>query len=256
MAYAFRLRQGPKTLVRISFNDLPVMRQPSRDAKDDLRPASHLLVPGKNTMRLEVWEGPPSLDSPSIQGIVDLALYEIESERLLGQIVWPDAAIARGLPADEHLPFRGEVELEIDAAHPAPVYADAPREEVPATGTPAQREALARIHDALVRQDARAFLAENRLKLSENKRYNGATAHNDEASLTRAYEARFARKLHVAPLDDKLLRFEPRADSRACYVTRSDGVPVLHAEVVGDPGLSFSADPVFVKTEGVWTLLL
>lgn len=256
MAYAFRLRQGPRTLVRVSFNDLPVMRQPSRDGKDDLRPASHLLVPGKNTMRLEVWEGPPSEDSPSIQGIVDLALYEIESEQCLAQILWPQAAIERGLAESERMPFRHEVELEIPATHPPPVYAEAAREEVPPNGTPGQREAVQRLHEALVREDASAFLSENRLKLAENRRYYGATPGNDDEAIRRSYAARFARRLAVEPLDDKVMRFEPRADSRACYVTRTDGKPVLHAAIVGEPALSFSSDPVFVKNEGVWTLLL
>jgi hypothetical protein len=256
MAYAFRLRQGPKTLVRISFNDLPVVRQPSRGSKDDLRPANHLLVPGKNTMRLEVWPGPPSPDSPSIQGIVDLGLYEIESERLLAQILWPQAAVERGLPPDEHLPFRHEVEFEIDETHPPPVYAEFPAEDVPPGGTPALREAVAKLHEALVRQDARAFLQAHALKLAENKRYNGATPNNDANTLAAAYEARFAKKLDVAPLDEGLLRFEPRAQGRACYVTRTDGLPVLRAEVAGEPGQFFNADPVFVKDRGDWTLLL
>jgi hypothetical protein len=256
MAYAYRLRQGPKTLVRICFNDLPVVRQPSRGSKDDLRPADHLLVPGKNTMRLEIWDGPPSPDSPGIRGIVELTLHEIESERMLGQIFWPHVAVELGLPEDKHLPFRHEIELDIPETHPPPVYAGSPREEIPPTGTPAQREAVARLHDALVRQDARAFVDQNALKLAENKRFFGATASNDEAAIRSAYEARFAKKLVVAPLDEGLLRFEPRSEGRVCYVTRTDGLPVLRAEVAGEPGQFFAADPVFVRDRGDWTLLL
>lgn len=254
MRYAFRVRQGPKTLVRVSFNDLPVFREASRDFKDTARPADHLLVPGSNQLRLEVWLGPESLDTPEIQGIADVAVFEVETEKVLARIVWPEAAEAQGLP--EIAPFRGEASFAIDEHHPAPAYAEALREEVPEAGTPPQREALARLHDSLVRQDSAAFMTENAFKLDENKRYYGATPDNDRNALTRAFERRFARKLEVAPLDDKQIRFEPRAESRVVFVSRRDGRPVIHATTVGDPGQSFALDPLFVKQAGVWTLLL
>lgn len=257
MRYGFRVRQGPKTIARVSFNDLPAFREASRDFRDTGRAADHLLVPGENVMRLEVWEGPPSLDSPEVQGIVDVTISDAETETALARIAWPALAMSMGQTHGQlEFPFSHTERFEIPLDHPKPIYDEQPPEIIPERGTPDLRAALERLHGTLDKQDARGFVSESRLKLDENRRFYGASDDNAPEGVTRAYEGRFSRKLRVEPLDDELIRFESRAKGRVAYATRTDGRPVIHAEVVADPGQAFSSNPLFVKQAGVWTLFL
>jgi hypothetical protein len=254
--YAYRLRQGPKTIARASLNDLPFVRDPSAAFRDTVRPCDHLLVPGENVLLLEVWDGPPSVDSPLLRGPVDLTIHEVETEKTLTRIAWPALAFAAGqTDATLVMPFVFAAKFAIPEEHPKPIYESNPSERIPEEGTPDLHAAVERLHDALAGRNASAFVGEFSLKLSEQRRFHGDSPELDEKNLIAAYERRFADPLDVRAIDPRDLRFEPRSNGRVAYVTRRDGTPVYSARGVADPGQSFELDPLFVRHDQRWTLL-
>ncbi len=256
MRYAFRLRQGPKTIARASLNDLPFFRAPSSAFQDTARACDHLLVPGENVLALELWDGPPSPDSPEHRGPVHLTVEVVETEEKLAQIAWPALALAAGQKNEElALPWAHAVRFTIPEEHPRAFYEGRPAERIPAEGTPDLRGAVRRIHDALSARNARAFVGEFQLKLEEQRRFYGDSPELDKEGLVGAYERRFADALAVEPIGDEDLTFEARAGGRVAYVTRRDGRPVLSARGVADPGQSFELDPLLVREGPKWSLL-
>lgn len=254
--YAYRLRQGPKTVARVSLNDLPFVRDASSAFRDTVRPCDHLLVPGENVLTVEVWDGPPSPDSPMHRGPVDVTVHEVATERALTRIAWPALALAAGQTDDNLvMPFVFSTKFAVPEEHPRPYYDAHPREVIPEEGTPDLVEAVRRLHDALASRNARAFVGEFSLKLDEQRRFYGDSPDFDSKGLVAAYERRFSDPLSVRPVDPKDLRFEARANGRVAYVTRRDGTPTISARGVTDPGQSFDLDPLFVRHDQRWTLL-
>lgn len=255
--YAFRLRQGPATIARASFNDLPFFKDVSTAWRTTADNADHLLVPGENTMTLDLWDGPPSPDSPTIKGPVELTVLRCEGEEVIELISWPTFAIQAGQdPMALEMPFTWTVKFTLPDDHLKPAYAANPPEEIPREGTPELHAAVAAMHDALARQDARAFVSSFRIKLEDFGRFYGNPREASEGMLIGAYEARFSKKYDVAPLEPELLVFESRADKRAAYVTRKDGKPVLSARrEEGEDIQSFDLDPIFIRRDQTWTLL-
>lgn len=255
--YAFRLRQGPATIARASFNDLPFFREGSLAYRTTADNADHLLVPGENTMTLEIWDGPPSPDAPTIKGPVELSVLRCEGEELIEVIAWPAFAITAGQdPMALEMPFTWTVKFTLPDDHPRSAYDANPGEDVPPEGTPELHAALAKLHDALARQDARAFVDSFRVKLDDFGRFYGNPQEASESVLVRAYEARFAKKFDVAPLEPSELVFESRSKRRAVYVRRKDGRPVLSARrEEGEDIQSFDLDPIFIRRDQIWTLL-
>ena len=128
--YAFRMRQGPATVARAAFNDLPFFREASSEFRNTLNNADHLLVPGENTMTLDVWDGPPSPESPTIKGPV--VLLALDGDDLEGGIMtgisWPAEAIEAGQDPDAlQMPFSMTVQFLVPDDHPPPIYADNPQ---------------------------------------------------------------------------------------------------------------------------------
>ena len=255
--YAFRLRQGPATIARASFNDLPFFRDASTAWRNTADNADHLLVPGENTMTLEVWRGPASPEAPGIEGPVELSALKCEDESAMSLVSWPAFAIDAGEdPMKLTMPFSWTTHFLVPDDHPKPAYASNPPEEVPRDGTPELHEAVRAMHDALARQDARAFVASFRLKLEDYARFYDSPPEASEAMLVRAYEARFTKRYDVAPLEPDTLVFESRAKKRAVYVTRKDGRPVFSARrEEGEDVSSFDLDPIFIRRDKTWTLL-
>jgi hypothetical protein len=256
LSYACRLRQGPKTIARVTLNDLPFVRDPSAAFRDTARPCSHFLVPGENWLTLEVWEGPPSPDSPLHQGPVDVMIQEIETERTLARIAWPAFAISAGQKLEAlEMPFVYTTKFEVPEEHPKPRYDGLPKEAIPEEGTVDLLDAVARLRESLASRNAKAFVGENALKLEEQRRYYGDSRDFDADGLVAAYERRFQDPLDVQSVEPDELRFEGRAKNRVAYVTRKDGRPTISARGVLDPGQSYELDPLFVRHDGRWTLL-
>lgn len=256
MSYACRLRQGPKTIARVTLNDLPFVRDPSSAFRDTARPCSHFLVPGENWLTLEVWDGPVSPDSPQLQGPVDVMIQEIETEKTLARIAWPAFAINAGQKLEAlEMPFYFTTKFELPEEHPKPRYDGLPNESIPEEGTADLLDAVARLRESLASRNAKAFVGENALKLDEQRRFYGDSRDFDPSGLVAAYERRFQDPLAVQPVEPAELRFEGRAKNRVAYVTRKDGRPTISARGVLDPGQSYELDPLFVRHDGRWTLL-
>lgn len=256
--YAYRLRQGPRTIVRATFNDLPFYREPSHSFADTAARCDHLLQPGKNTMSVEVWEGPESPDSPELLGPVRLSLHElvmpIDEEQYIARILWPeDAAARKDDKKPEELPWGLTVQFEMPEDHPRPYYMDLRPEEIPEQGTPDLREAVRRIHDALMQQQPRLFVDEMRLDFEEQRRYYPTDARLSIGSVLPDVEAQFKKRMQVEPLPPEQLRFESRAGGRVALAMRRDGLPVLWAQGIDEQG-HMNIDPMFVRKDGMWTL--
>jgi len=256
--YAYRLRQGPATLVRASFNDLPFYREPSHSFADTTARADHLLVPGENTMAIEVWPGPKSPDSPLLLGPIGLGIYELgatsDDPEPIALIRWPDVAIDRkDDKRPEDLPFAFSMRFKMPEDLLRPYHLDLRPETIPEDGTPDLRDAVRRLHDALSKQQPRLFVDEMRFQFEEERRYYPSDSQLSIGSVLPAVEGQFSKKMRVEPLPPEQLRFESRAEGRVALATRRDGKPVIWAEGIDEQG-HMNFDPLFVRKDGMWTL--
>ncbi|MFT3764722.1 MAG: nuclear transport factor 2 family protein [Minicystis sp.] len=244
--YFYRIYHGPDTRIRVLMNDVPFyQRAPQALAITHTNGANHLVVPGDNTITLELYEAPTHLPV-----IVEVTIDNNHDSPVV-RLDWP--ALWEGLPAESAvLPFVFTAPFRAGGVSYKPAYLNAPRSNFGPEGTHELRQAVRDFHDAVSRGDTDAFLRLMELKSSEGMRaYEGASAFSMGAA-SQEIGAYFAKGPQVRPLDMRDLVFESRLDGRVAYVTRADWGPAIEAAT--PDGQRFLADLWLTRHDGEWKI--
>jgi hypothetical protein len=268
--YTLHLEEG--VLGRAWLNDLPLHKVPTHGPESTTGGANHMLVPGKNTLALEILRLPPPRVKPAppepgkpASPEVDMSPAGIKIYQVLEPNVEPitatlvvDVEIPAALGLTQYeavtVPFYHEVEFELPVAVPEPVYWRAPVATFGCSGTPELQAAVTELHDAVKRGDVKRFLE---LITLRHEIFAAAFPGEPAASVERqraAVERFFALKIAVKPLDLTKVHFEPRAGGRVAMASGWDDRPVLEAIAEEHPGLALRANILFTQIDGNWRI--
>lgn len=232
---------------RAYLNDLPLHRGDGPGASSISGSADHLLVPGDNTLAVEVLQAEGGRT-------VTASVYGVDPHATpMKQDMLHAFSFTAPAPEQQAWPFYHESRFHADTTF-EPVWLRAPPATFGPQGTPQMRAAVAELHAAVAAGDVDRFNELNALRLSEIERASpGVTAASAE---TRRAVARqfFSYDLKAEPLDLDGLRFVPRAGGRIAHVTRVDGRQALLAVGQKEPACRLAADLLLVQHDGAWRL--
>jgi len=249
--YYFMISQGQESSVRAWLNDVPFFAHSGRMGLNRNGPAIHLLKRGENTFAIEIDRAPPESQiffELNVDGDHDSPVVYFE---------WPREA--KHMPYASRTPFRWEIEFSPPGDLFEPAWLESAGEAIPCEGTWDLKEAVRRLHAAIVEKDIEAFATAMSLKGAEMERaYPGwAEGSMDEM---RADMVGFLRTtLHVRPLDLDRLHFVGRAGGRLVQVQHLDGGFVIDAvsEERGPEGevSRVRINPTLARQRGVWKVI-
>jgi len=249
--YLFQMHHGTGVAVRTLLNDLPMYAGPGQQNITVSGWANHLLLPGENHLRVEIYPAPRPADATTIEGPVQFTLRLDEEEgTIVHRVTWPDCW--EGLPVDQQiLPFVLSSRFVVDERLGRPAYWDAPPTQFPLEGTPEQHLAVQEIYRAFRQRDVEAFFDANALKLAERQRAYGGSDF-DSSAQKKKLAGYFGRAWALRSSDLGDLTFESRAGGRVAFVTRKDGGRAVEAVAVDDPSETFAADLFLTRHDGRW----
>lgn len=251
-SYLFQVGHGTGVAARVLLNDLPMYTGAGQQNITVSGPANHLLLPGENTLTLELFPAPRPLDAPTIEGPVAFTLRLDDAEgTIVHRVKWPDCWEAL---AEEHqvLPFAHASRFVADELLARPVYWDVAPVDFPLEGTPDLHLAVMEYSHALARRDVDAFLEANALKLAERQRANPGHSELDRGVQRQKLQGYLGRDWQLRPARMEELVFERRAGGRVAYVTRKDGGHAVEAFAADDPSETFAVDLFLTRHEGRW----
>lgn len=251
-SYLFQVGHGTGVAARTSLNDLPMYTGAGQQNITVSGPANHLLLPGENTLTIEIYPAPRPADAPTVEGPVVFTLRLDEEEgTIVHRVRWPDCAEL--LPvAQQVLPFVHVSRFVVDERLVHPVYWDAPKAEFPLEGTPDQHLAVHEYLQAFRKSDVDAFMDANALKLSERQRANPDHSEFERGAQRKKLAGYFEREWLVRPTNVEDLAFESRAGGRVAYVTRRAGGRAVEAIAADDPSETFAVDLFLTRHQGRW----
>lgn len=242
-------------IARAWLNDLPIHKEFVHGPDSMTGGANHWLVPGMNTLEIEVLRAP--LDKGSV---VDMMLYTVRNEHSVPpdldvhcRIDFP--ALWRDTPENERiLPYRIKAAFAIPNEVQEPVYWGAPPLSFGCSGTPELWEAVQAVHDAIANHDVERFIQLTSLKDEEYERAYPGIPSAEAKRVRESARKFFALHPRVKPLDRNVVHFEPRAGGRVAYVSGADGEPVIHSIAERDPGLHLRANLLLTQVDGRWRI--
>ena len=243
------INNGPTIASRALLNDLPFYRRVPIHQDGVSAPAIHWLVPGENTLALEVYAHD---EAAAPHSLVEASIRRMEENDVLARVGWPQ--MWEGVPEEERkLPARAQVVFHLDDDIPPPLWQDSASEAIPKEGTSELMSAVYALHDALDKRDARLFVDLMNVKVDDMARYHGKTGLLDPREVELDFAERFKEPVRVEKFEAERLRFDARQKGRVVHVTRDDGRRVLSFTNADDTA-GFSLDPFFVRHGGSWRL--
>lgn len=229
--YYFTVHLEDGVLGRAWLNDLPVQKVLTRGPDSMGGGASHLLVPGKNRLVLEILRLPPPGSIPpvgmKVYRIEDASTTPMRAELLM--VVELPAALGLAAGKSPELPIWHTVDFELPEPVIEPPWWRAPRVEMPCSGNKELLDLVLDLQDSVEKLDLRRFLDLVSLK---HEHWAAAYAGDPGATIDKQQEAAtefFRLKPRVRPLDPARLHFHPRAGGRVVHVSAWDDGPVLEA---------------------------
>jgi len=248
--YAYRLYHGPSSRVRVLLNGVPVyhcLASSDGEAPSITAQATHLLVPGLNTFRFEVWSAPDNMT-----GYFDLEEVAPE-KRSIFRHEYP-------APYEEWgkvpIPVRPTVQLGefvADGVVVTPPWEDAePVGEVPPHGNDELHLAAQSFHHALATKDAGKAV-----DLLQEKIRHMERVYPDHDAGGRHALRMFQEGLPTTrfrPYVPEELAFASYKDGRVVHVTRALGGHAIEGK--GNDVDGFQTDLWLTKKHGAWRIFL
>lgn len=243
------IKNGPTIATRALLNDLPFYRKVPIHHDGVSAPCVHWLVPGENTLALEVY----GYDQTApYESLVEASVRRMEEGDVLARVGWPEMW-ERFPPEERKLPARDEVTFHLDDDIPPPLWQDSASETIPKEGTSELMSAVYALHEALERRDAARFVDLMSVKIDDMARYHGKTGLLDPREVELDFAERFKEPIVVDKFEPERLRFDARQKGRVVHVTRDDGRRAL-SFTNADETKGFILDPFFVRRGGSWRL--
>jgi hypothetical protein len=252
--YIFVVHFDEGVIGRVWLNDLPLHKFMTRGPDSMSGGASHMLVSGTNTLAFEILRLTQRDKVPP----VGFKIYQVKDASTTPTTIDPlltltlPAALSPVLEQPLQCPMYHAVRFTVPEPLPEPAYIEAPPVLFPCEGTPALRQAIAELHEAITNRDLVQFLELVRLKHEEYTRaYPGepsATIDRQQAAATEF----FALRTKTKPLDFARLHFEPRVGGRVAYVSGWDDEPAIISVAADEPNFALRTNILLTQHEGRW----
>ena len=244
--YYYMLGHSPETRLLASLNGIPFFRtddEPGGATRTSV--ADHLLVPGKNTFRLEI------VEALHWGGISFSLAWEHEHDDATFECRWPDILGETPL-RDVKFPFIHHAEFEVEEPLRRPVWMDAPVSVFGPEGTPELREAVKDLHATWSSGDVPRILDAIQLKVDEfHSTYPEDSTFTRESTASQI-AAFFTLPTRPRPHQPEALRYDACANGRVAYVTRKDRGYPIHIEATETKRMR--TDLWLTRHEGRWRL--
>ena len=247
--YNWVVKHGPMVHAKIALNDVPFYQEKPKNHDGTSGLASHLLIPGKNTFRIDVLQQgagePGNYVALMITKDVDPKADTVTVVESHFPGVWA------GIPEEEKvIPYSFLGEFEIDEDHPKPPWDGVAPENVPGEGTDEMRMVVQDTIEKFRSGAAADFVDGMGARLDDMARYYPPTDGISRGALTKKYQVTLARRWEVLAFDPEVTRFEPRQSGRLIYVSRTDGHRVLTGRNLEDPLENIATDLVLMRKGG------
>ncbi|MFO0554417.1 MAG: hypothetical protein U0271_38905 [Polyangiaceae bacterium] len=241
--YFMTVAAGPGVRARVSINSIPAyFISTTMPAATGVEPVNHFLMPGRNSMTVEV-ELLPAAEHMS----ADLRRNHDHKEELARYVT------TRPCDRREDAPPYG-VSHMFDIRDPVSApWLEAPPAEFGSSGTPGQRQVLKALHGALESADADAFLDVLATKFAGLRAVYGHPERLEDTFLRQRYRAAMASGCRVEALSDDLV-YQSCHDGRIACVVRRTGDFALRAKM--GRAIPFRTN-VYLRHDGAdrWTVL-
>lgn len=243
--YLYQIAHRPASHVRVLLNGVPLYdREPDKNVTPR-GPVSHWLLPGANTVSIELQPRPPSPRAPFLGPHFAMWIMTADEDETLFSWEFPGSIVAAG--QEPALPWAHAAPFTASTSLPQPVFMRGSREDFPPEGTPAQREAVAELYDAFATGDGAKFSAAMDLKFTEFERYYGPQPGARADSVSRLGEPWI-----MEPFDPQDLRFDSYLDGRVAYVRRESGKPAVRAQHRDVAFMGWGSDLYLTRLDGRW----
>lgn len=256
----YHVTVAPGVLMRAYVNDLPVFQGLHRGPDTRQGGANHLVVPGENTLALEVLRAPRprSTGAPPgepIRFVIFTAADPVNAPKqvtILHEVRFSE--IIAKTPEAEHSPYYYFGRFDLGVPVNAPVYLSCPMSPVDCEGTRELHNAMAELHASIASGDVNRFLELCELRFEERAfAYQG---FGENIGAQKDVATRFFASTPVArPLDPRGLHFEPRAFGRVACVSRTDDGSAIEARTKSDGAAVLRVNPWFARKDGVWRIV-
>lgn len=252
------------TWARVYVNDLPLYIEKAKKGRSVSEPFNEYLVPGKNTVSIEVLRSPDlTFLEPERRWTVRFDVYrhtdaldprkDISDQPKLESIFQKQFPDIMDEAEEKHrrCPFFYKTTFENPFdKHPEPVWRSAPEAEFDGEGNRGLREAVEELHTALRMQSADAFVDAMDLKMRhDSSAYDSAVYDRDQRREMREF-VDFGPI--VGDLDFADLHFSRLHDGRVAHVTRYDEDYVLDVRTKREPKVRLRMDLLMTQHNGKW----
>ncbi len=251
---------APDVLLHAYLNDLPIFRGLHHGPETRQGGANHLLVPGENTLTLEVLRAPRPRSTGAAPGepirfVIFTAADPVHAPKdvtIIHEVRFSE--IIEKMPEAEYEPYHYTARFELGVPVNPPLYLSSPTTAIDCGGTPELHQVIADLHAALAASDIDQFLDLCSLRNEEYAfAYEGLGP--TVGSLRDVAREFFAFGPIVEPLDPQSLHFESRAFGRVVCVSRADGRAAIEARTRDDDAAVLRVDPWLTRRDGVWRII-
>jgi len=244
------------TWARVYVNELPLYKRPFKGPDSVGASINELLVPGENEITIEllgtIATPPGEYDKDAIRyRLFEVLKFEPVAVREILDLRFPEIFLEAEEPF-QRFPYHYRKAFDPGVPIIAPPWQNAPHADFACDGTKELREAVTRVHSAMVDGDADRFLAEVALKLSHGAQAFAGDPDQTVAAKETMIRDFFVEPLSVQPLDFSDLHFHALQGGRVAHVARYDDSPALYAEHRDNPNIGMSTDLLMTQHNGHW----
>lgn len=255
--FVARVLHNAGTHVTALVNDVPIYQGAVQDFVAPSFPGCPWLMPGENSVVLEVEEAPINPEVP-VRAMFELCFF-LETEKVGEEhkdFVARYPECMEGLPPErQKFPQRSNPMLWTPAGViPEPIWKNSPPGNIPVDGTPELLQAVHQLHEAFETRNVDAFLDATSTKIADLVRYTGPQPHGTRAELAKETEENFAFPWDLRPFDPKKLRFRSCCDGRVAFVTDDERGPALSAQHKTEPGTKWRPKLYLFRDGGAWRI--
>ena len=261
--FAFHLKRN--VWARAYINDLPAYKRTYLGPDSESGTTNDLLVPGKNTLSIEVLQVEENTPNDELLWQVHAKLYEVLDvddqvstkpldQRVIHDAKFPHSMFDGVLERHKRVPFFYRTSFDPGVPLHHPVWLDAPEDDFGEDGTPELRDAVGDIFGALKDQDLNAFLDAFALKLDHYEKAHGSHPKTTADAGRNYITDFFALEPQWRQTELSELHFEPLHGGKVAHVTRLDGGFAMQARCRKDPDRSIEGDILLTKHQGRWQM--
>jgi len=241
---------------RVYVNELPIYKRGYKGPDSVGASINELLVPGDNEVKIELLQTHAMPPGEYDQDAIRLRLFEVLSKdpvetRGILDLRFPDIFMEVEQER-RRFPYCYKKTFDPGVTVPPPPWRNAPEADFDCSGTPELREAVERLHQAMVSGNVDVFLDEIALKLNHAELAFPGDPDERASAKEALFRDFFREPLQVRSLDFDQLHFHALHGGRVAHVARLDDTPALYAQHAANPNIGMQMDLLMTRHDGRW----